>query len=820
MAGSKLFDLFDKWLSDKTQKDTLSSTQLQDFANSVREFNHHINSIQDELEGLAAKLKNTAQGTEEYNTLLNSQEQIYKELEAYNKRYNTFLESQSKRTKVSAEVLRDYADAISEHDEGLIQNIQNQRKFNSLMSSLGESFNFNFIQKFKTEIASLTAIFIGAIHQIVSLNDDLIKLQRQTGGALNAKRLGFDVYGNNKVGGQSLATQAAYNNVSVDEVFQGLQGFANGQVMGLADDLNKSGKALQEFGVQQGRLIKLYGVSSQSIANVTKNMTQLYGIGIKDLNKNLLHGTDVAKQAGVSVNQFFENLSQVSDLVSSIYIRGGFQGLEKLSITLTKLNVSAGTAQKQLEDYKEITDIFEKTNQAVALGLTNYSNNVSRIFAKGQLGDVEGALQIKFASLAKDMQTQGLFDGNGIKTIGLKQLQAAGLNDEEKKSVLRLLQANKNLGISFEKLTGQVKMTAAEQRKVRIEEFKNMTIQEKLMQSWSIFKANFLDPIGQIIGPMLDISLNILNTLFKVLGLLLKPVVNLFSLLGKVLQPVVDVFSWIGGLVDDVSKTSKSFGILGDIVTGVIQAFVALKLAAWAAAKAQNMQSISSSIGGFFNKIPGLGKLGGFLSKVPLIGKLFGKGAPSIVGAGTGFNMSPLVNPAGATSVLSKAGGFLPKLIKGAGIGTVLSLGGDLLKGIIGGKEGTKRQKTGSLVGDTLGAAGVGATIGSVIPGIGTVAGGVIGGIFGLVKGWFSWTKTRASKEDSKEDKMKVAMASIAADPFEIAKNVVNSSRTVNAQESETAQYERLKTVFQPKVQVNNNVGIFNKGVNVRGGGY
>jgi len=186
-----------------------------------------------------------------------------------------------------------------------------------------------------------------------------------------------------------------------------------------------------------------------------------------------------------------------------------------------------------------------------------------------------------------------------------------------------------------------------------------MTIQEKLMQSWSIFKANFLDPIGQIIGPMLDVTLNILNTLFKALGFLLKPIANLFSLLGKVLEPVVDAFTWIGGLVDDVSKTSKSFGILGDIATGLVQAFVALRLAAWAAAKAQNMQSISSGIGGFFNKIPGVGKAGGLLSKIPFIGKLFGKAGPaasaasSIVGPGTGFNMSPLVNPTAATSTLS-----------------------------------------------------------------------------------------------------------------------------------------------------------------------
>lgn len=816
MPGSKLFDLFDKWFSDKTQKDSLSSTQLEEFANSVREFNHHIDSMQDELEGLQKELDAATKGTERHNNLLLAREQIEKELGITNKRYNSFLESQSKKTKVAAAVLRDYADAISEQDEGLVQNIQNQRKFNSLLSSLGESFNFNFIQKFKTEVASLTAIFIGAIHQIVALNDDLIKLQRQTGGALNANRLGFDTYGNNKVGGQSLATQAAYNNISTDEVFQGLQGFAEGQVMGLADDLNNSGKALQDFGVQQGRLIKLYGVSSQAIANVTKNMTQLYGIGIKDLNKSLLHGTDTARKAGVSVNQFFENLSQVSNLVSSIYIKGGAEGLEKLSLTLTKLGISAGTAQKQLDDYKELTDIFEKTNQAVALGLTNYSNNVSKIFARGQLGDVNGALQLKLASLAKDIQTQGLFDGNGIQNVGLRQLNAAGLNEEEKKSVLKLLQQNKNLGLSFEKLSGEVKMTADEQKELRKEEFKNMTIQEKLMQSWSIFKANFLDPIGQIIGPMLDITLSIVNTLFKTLGFLLKPVVALFSLLGKVLEPVADAFSWIGGLVDDVSKTSKSFGILGDVVTGLIQAFVALKLASWAAAKAQNMQSISSSFSGLFNKIPGMGKAGGFLSKIPFLGKLFGKGAPSIVGAGTGFNMSPLVNPAAATSTLSKAGGFLPKLIKGAGIGTVLSLGGDLLKGIIGGKEGTKRQKTGSLVGDTLGAAGVGATIGSVIPGVGTVVGGVVGGIYGLVKGWFNWSKTRASKEDSKEDKMKVAMASLAADPFEIAKNVVNSSRTIDGTEAESAQYERLKTVFQPKIQVNNNVGIFNKGINIR----
>jgi soluble lytic murein transglycosylase-like protein len=71
----------------------------------------------------------------------------------------------------------------------------------------------------------------------------------------------------------------------------------------------------------------------------------------------------------------------------------------------------------------------------------------------------------------------------------------------------------------------------------------------------------------------------------------------------------------------------------------------------------------------------------------------------------------------------------LGAMAKGAGIGTVGYLGGELAASAFGSE--TTAGKASSVLGNAAGMAGTGAMIGSVIPGIGTAAGAIAGGVLG-----------------------------------------------------------------------------------------
>ena len=80
-------------------------------------------------------------------------------------------------------------------------------------------------------------------------------------------------------------------------------------------------------------------------------------------------------------------------------------------------------------------------------------------------------------------------------------------------------------------------------------------------------------------------------------------------------------------------------------------------------------------------------------------------------------------------------GGKLLSGVKGLGIGTVASIGGNLISGAAQDAGHTKTAAWADMASTTAGMAGTGALVGSVIPGVGTAIGGAVGGAVGAGMG-------------------------------------------------------------------------------------
>lgn len=155
------------------------------------------------------------------------------------------------------------------------------------------------------------------------------------------------------------------------------------------------------------------------------------------------------------------------------------------------------------------------------------------------------------------------------------------------------------------------------------------------------------------------------------------------------------------------------------------------------------LQAITMALGGlmalrvaqFAGKITGLAKAFQLLGGGKAVGgikKLAGRaGGLLATGAGkTKVGGAMLGRASAGKGQLSKKA-----LGKGAGVGAAAGIGGMALNSLIGGKEGSARDKTGDVLGAAGMGAGIGATIGSVIPGIGTAIGAAIGGLAGALYG-------------------------------------------------------------------------------------
>lgn len=665
--------------------------------------------------------------------------------------------------------------------------------------------------------------------QLLGLNEELARFQRSVGGAISSSMLGFTRYGNNNlIAGQSgsLETLAARYNFSKDDFFSSLQGFAMGNVMGMNNQLSTSPQDLKDFGIQQAKIIRMYGVSSEAVATLGKNMTQLYGVSIQNLNQTLINSKDIVHTAGLSVKQFFQNFAELSSLIGQYYIRGGIQGMQNVAQIVTKLNISVQDAFEGMKRLNTIQDLFQKQNQAVALGLTTYASNVARIFAMQKTGDIGGSIKARFGSLAQDMLNMGYIDRNRhINQQGLETLQYAGFSTGEIQGVQRMLIESNNLGVSLGELSGQVKMTAKDYAKVRQYEFENATMGEKLKNLWQQLKSLIIDPLAAIAAPILDILINITSIGLKSLYMSLLFIIKPLELLGKLLTLAATAVGRFTGLIDfgynkkgDETAIGKGLSSMNAFATAVGNFLPVLMLyILW-----EKKKYLLDMGKGLFNETKNIGGL--FKGTGKGIRNIFRKrGASKIMLDESEAAISG--ETANNIGVVKSAEAISPEIgLRGltAGSGFGLAMAGNIVGGFL---ENSQNKKTAS-AGKALSWGGTGAMIGNLVfPGVGALIGGTLGVIGGYLEGqtgWFSKMTDHLFNIDEHTDpsntnNMSVIMAAPAFAGARLASNILNKTNGDIQQTAIKAQEKIMQNdIAQQHPPINitiPNIGILGKGM-------
>lgn len=797
--ANKLFELFEQWFGQSFNKNLSgkTSSNLSDASKNLDDISESMDELNDILIEQKETLKNVIKAhgsySDEAKKVKNDIKQTERELKKENDDRINLLKKVSKQAGISNEDVEDFLQNVKMYGEQSAVASLNTNKFKTTMTQLSSSLGFD-LKLLSSEFFTLGSVIVFATQQLIDANNQLVEFGRRSGGTLNYKQLGFTAYGSNVSGNVgSLAGITNMNNISESQFFEALQGFSGGNVLG--QDYSKAAADLQKFGVQQARLIKLYGVAGSDIDKITRVSTQLYGVTIKQLNKEFDTGAKQAKMAGLNVQQYFSNLARLSDMIGDVYVRGGTEGLQKLAMFATKLNASVDSLIKFGEGFENIGDIYEKQAMATALGLRNFAANTSRMFAQYQLGLQEELSKTAISALAKDLQKytdqQGMLDYRGIRAV--RQL---GLGQEQVQVIQRTIQAQKRLGVSFEELSDVSKMSAEKQFAYYAEMNRSATITEKLNKLWGQFKTVILDPIVSILGPALDITINTLIAAFQILYVVLKPIINGFQIIGKALSNISDKIASVTGFLEEKLKgigmtgenVSKVFQSILDVGGTLIAALITFRAATYAASAAQKF---GSSVGGLLGNLP----IGGRAGAIGRLARMKGG------------------------KLLGGIGKVAPKLLRASGIGLAGGIVGDLIS------SGSEEGSVGDRLGGALSGAATGAAIGSIIPGVGTAIGAAVGGILGLfsfdeikdgimsvvdwTKGIFSNTKETKDllkKSDDKEkqdENMRLAQQMMQSENVFKKVNDMLNSRVVDAFEAERAQEKIIQQrVAKPEIKV------------------
>lgn len=362
------------------------------------------------------------------------------------------------------------------------------------------------------ELAPFMAIIeesIGAaFKQVIELNDSLIKLQRATGGMITVSRLGFDAFGNSTSGMQSLKTATIGANVSIGEFDAAMSNLASGgfgQTIGTTQDLSKAQQDLSKYGLEASRAMKMYGAD---LGPSVRNLFQNFGKGIGEATDLLKDGADKAKQLGLNAKEFVKNFEGVTDLIGEVYFVTTNE-MQKMATIATQLGVSVGTMAKGLIKMEHITDLFTNQQKMAALGLDTTAKALSKIYALRMQGKGGEAAKVEFASLAKDMQKQGMTKGGQVTQQGIMTLEAAGVTKDAIAGIQKMAMMAEKTGIDVGQLGDTSKLTKMQQLKIAKEEAANMTLEEQFGQITGLLKQTLIDPLAAVFGPILKTLLNI-----------------------------------------------------------------------------------------------------------------------------------------------------------------------------------------------------------------------------------------------------------------------------------------------------------------------
>ena len=391
-----------------------------------------------------------------------------------------------------------------------------------------------------------------AFEQISKLNEMIVGLTRSTGGMVKASMLGTDQFGNVKGTMHSLQTEVLGANVSMEQFGEAINDLMTNGMGPIAGVAKIGAGDLKKYGLEAAQFSKLYGAD---ISGSVRNMFMDFRKPIGEITDSIDNAAMKIDAAGLSVKEFVKNLQDVTDMSGKLYFKDGIEGMEQLAETATRLGTSVSALTDGLQDLNSLTDLYTKQQKAAAMGMHNLGRNMAKIFALKQAGKSGEAANLQLASAAKDlsqfMDKQGKISQQGIATA-----QGMGMSADDVKNIERLTAGAKAAGVSMDKFMGPLKnLTKEEQKAVKLEKKKNQTLKERWDIATGTFMQSFIDPIANLLAPVLDSLMSAFEGIMSVL-----------SVLGKVIMTIVTtVFKPIAGFFSGIFDTlGEVFGDLGD----------------------------------------------------------------------------------------------------------------------------------------------------------------------------------------------------------------------------------------------------------------
>ena len=396
---------------------------------------------------------------------------------------------------------------------------------------------------------------MAAFIQVVDLNKQLVELQRATGGLAIAARLGYDSFGNAEVGMQSLGAATLAANVSVGEFSESMQSLFRdgfGQTIGVLQDLDNSQKELQNFGIEAAKLKKYFGAD---IGPAVQGLVKNWGSSVGEATKIMGDGAKQAQVLGLSVSEYTKNFEQVTNLIGEVYFKTN-EEMSKMAMIATQLGTSVNALAKGALQMNSITDLFRTQQKAAALGLHDTARAAAKIFALRQTGRGAEAAQLELASMASDIQKQGMLGAGGTVTQqGITTLEASGASKEQITAISNMARQAERTGLSFDQLGDTTKLTRMQQIKLNRDMAENgKTLGEQFDQIAGGLKHALIDPLAKIFAPIIN---NLLNVLQPLVDIVIAITSAVFDFIDVFLTPLQEVSNQVAGFLTDILNPLK-----------------------------------------------------------------------------------------------------------------------------------------------------------------------------------------------------------------------------------------------------------------------
>lgn len=353
-----------------------------------------------------------------------------------------------------------------------------------------------------------------AVGQLTELNDQMIDLERTTGGVITANKIQMTVFGSEIDTWKSLRSAAIDANISVAQITDSLKEFTNidggfGMVNAskMSNDKGTQGD-LKAFGTEAASIKKLYNAD---IIPAVQGMFKNWGVSIGDASDAMIDGVRQMRLEGLSPEIWTKNMEKVVQLSGKLTFSNGAKGMKNIATMATKLGVSVDSIVDGFSQMKGFTDVFEKQAEMSALGMNEYGKNLGKIYALRKQGKHDEASSLEIQSVAGDLKSKGLanFQTGEVSQQGIEFMDAMGMTQEQiqamQKATQLASQKMKQLGWSLnDALKPLDKLTDSQKKQAEQIESNNKTLKEGMQQFQDSMKDQVIGRLAKLLEPLAE----------------------------------------------------------------------------------------------------------------------------------------------------------------------------------------------------------------------------------------------------------------------------------------------------------------------------